>query len=136
MLYRIRRDPTYFCCNIRRLEQNKVMTVLNMTLNTAAQLCSCTSWAFWMCCSFDLQAAHGSYYSKTNAKAWCPRAFPTYRMFTEFPTVEAVHCVTFITKAAPQAWKALFSFREHAGSSIHTLELVRKVSNCFLQMWT
>lgn len=53
-------------------------------------------------------------------------------MFTELTTVEVLHCVTFITKAAPQAWKALFSFREHNGSSIHTLKLVRKGLKLFL----
>jgi len=34
--------------------------------------------------------------------------------------------------AAALAWKALFSFKAHAGSVIHTLELVRNISNCSL----
>lgn len=53
-------------------------------------------------------------------------------MFTELTTVEAVHCVTFITKAALQAWKALFSFREHAGSSIAYIRAGKKGLKLFI----
>lgn len=79
MLCRIRRDLTNFCCNIRRLEQNKV---LKTPLSTAAQLCSSRSCAFWMYWFF----LHGSFYSKTSDKPWCPRASFSYRMFTELTT--------------------------------------------------